>query len=117
MTRVKHDQIEQGTDGKSSPDSKVVIHLHLSNWHPLEVGSHSVHFALIDRNSLSTKLNIVLSKTTLGVVLISLSIAVGIIGNFVVIPDIVSDRNHQTMHGPGGIRTRLGSRRRRQRTR
>jgi hypothetical protein len=42
-----HDQINEVADSKVTPDSKVVIHFHLSNWHPLEVSSNRVRLTLV----------------------------------------------------------------------
>jgi len=39
LTSIEHDQVEKGSDGEGAPDSEVVVHLDLTNWHPLEVGS------------------------------------------------------------------------------
>lgn len=37
LSSVKHDQIKEGAELEVSPDSKIVVHLDLSDWHPVEM--------------------------------------------------------------------------------
>ena len=90
---VEHDQVEERSNRVAAPDTKVVIHLDLTDGHPpervskvsflldcttrhlLEVGTHSIHLALINRNTA------ILHKGTFGVVQLRSSIAVSVVGN------------------------------------
>lgn len=37
--------------GESVPTSYRVVHFHLSDWLPLEIGTHRIHLALINRDT------------------------------------------------------------------
>ena len=51
LTSIKHDQVKQTANAETSPDTKVIVHLNLTNGHPLKVSSDGVHLSLIDRNA------------------------------------------------------------------
>ena len=51
VTSIKHYKVKQCTDRKASPNSQIVIHFNLANWHPLKVSSNSVHLSLVDTDS------------------------------------------------------------------
>lgn len=51
LASVEHNEIHKISNLEISPDSKIVIHLNLSNGHPLKIRSDGVHFVLINRNS------------------------------------------------------------------
>lgn len=48
VSSVEHDQIEQAANAEASPNTQVVVHFHLSDWHPLEICAHRIHLTLID---------------------------------------------------------------------
>ena len=73
LTGVEHDQIEKVSNGEVTPDTEVVVHLDLTDWHPFEVSSDSVHLALINGNTA------IGNERCLGVVEVSLSITVGVL--------------------------------------
>ncbi len=79
LSSVKHDEIQQGAELEASPDPKVVVHFDLADGHPLEVGSDGVHLPLVDCNTT------ILHERGLSIVQIRRAIAVGVVGNFVVI--------------------------------
>lgn len=81
LTSVEHDQVEQTTNAEASPDTEVVVHLNLTNGHPLEVGSDSVHLSLINRNTTIT------DERCFGVVELRSTIAVCVVRDLVVVPD------------------------------
>ena len=81
LSGVQHDQIQQRTDGETAPDPKTVVHLNLTDRHPLEVGSHRVHFPLVDTYSA------VLDERGFCVVELGRAVAIGIVGHLVVVPD------------------------------
>lgn len=80
VASVKHGQIEKGTHLEVPPDSKVVVHVNLTNGHPLEISTNSVHLALIDANAART------DERIFGVVHGAETVAVSVVSNFVVIP-------------------------------
>ena len=51
LTSVKHDQVEESADAKATPNSQIVIHFDLTDWHPLKVGTNSIHLSLIDTDA------------------------------------------------------------------
>ena len=93
LSGIKHDQIEERSNGEAAPDTEVVVHLDLTDGHPpervskvsnssdcrirhsLEVGTHGVHLALVNRYTA------ILHKGSLGVVQLGSSIAVSVVGN------------------------------------
>jgi hypothetical protein len=81
LTGIKHDQIEQAADAEASPDTKVIVHLDLTDRHPLKVSSDSIHLSLVNRNTA------VADERGLGVVELGSAIAVCVVRNLVVVPD------------------------------
>jgi hypothetical protein len=51
LTSIKHEEIHQVANLEVTPDTEIVVHLNLANWHPFEVSANSIHFALVDRDS------------------------------------------------------------------
>lgn len=51
LAGVEHDKIHEITDLEVTPDSKIVIHLNLSDGHPFKVRPDGVHFSLVNRDS------------------------------------------------------------------
>lgn len=81
LTGVKHNQVEQAANAEASPDTEVVVHLNLTNGHPLEVGSDSIHLSLVNRDTT------VADKRGFGVVEIRSTIAVCVVRDLMIIPD------------------------------
>lgn len=48
LTSIEHDEIHQIAKLEISPDSQIIIHLHLSDRHPLKVSSDCIHLALVN---------------------------------------------------------------------
>jgi hypothetical protein len=81
LTGIEHDQIEQAADAEASPDTEVIVHLDLTDGHPLKVSSDSIHLSLVNRNTA------VADERGLGVVELGSAIAVCVVRNLVVVPD------------------------------
>lgn len=65
----------------SSGCKHTIVHLNLSDWHPLKVRSHGVHLALVYRNSA------VHDEGSLGVVQLGSSVTVCVIGDLMIVPN------------------------------
>jgi hypothetical protein len=78
---IKHDQIGEVAKLERAPDAQVVVHLHLADWHPLEVGANGIHLPLVDRDAT------IFDERVLGIVQLGRSVPIGIICNLVVIPN------------------------------
>ncbi len=48
LTSIEHDKIHQVAKLEIPPDSQIIIHLHLSDRHPLKVSSDCIHLALVN---------------------------------------------------------------------
>ena len=81
LAGVEHDEVEEGAELEGAPDAQIVVHFDLTDWHPLEVGTDGVHFPLVRGYAA------VLDEGGFGVVEVGGCVAVGVIGDFVVIPD------------------------------
>lgn len=81
LSSIQDDQIEQRADGETTPDPQTVVHVHLTDRHPLEVSAHGVHFPLIDTDSA------ILDEGGLGVVELGRAVTICIVSDLVVIPD------------------------------
>jgi len=60
----------------------IVTHIDLANWHPFKVSPYGVHLTLINRDTA------ILDERSLSVVELGSAITVGVIGDFVVVPDL-----------------------------
>lgn len=78
---VEHDQVDKLSEREAPPDTQVVVHVHLADGHPLEIGAHGVHFPLIDADAT------VVDERFFGVVQAGRAIAVTVVGDLMVIPD------------------------------
>lgn len=78
---VKHDQVCQIAELERAPDSQVIVHLDLSNWHPLKISTDTVHFALVNRDAA------VFDKRIFSVVQLRRTVPIGIVCNLVVVPN------------------------------
>ena len=47
VARVKNHQVKQVAELERPPDAQVVVQIYLPDRHPLKVGSHRVHLALV----------------------------------------------------------------------
>ena len=86
ITSIQHDKVDQSAQVERSPDAKIVVHLHLSDWHPLEVCTNGIHLPLVEADMLATKLNVVLEVARFSVVLVGDTVTVSLVGDFMVIP-------------------------------
>lgn len=81
LTGIEHDEIDKLANRERTPDAQIVIHFDLSDRHPLVVRSYRIHLALVYRNATITK------ERIFGVVELSGTITVGVVGDLMIIPD------------------------------
>jgi len=86
ITSIQHDKVNKSTQVEGSPDTKIVVHLNLSDRHPFEVCTNCIHLPLVEADMLATKLNVVLEVAGFSVVLVGDTVTVSLVGNFVVVP-------------------------------
>lgn len=80
VTGVEHDQVEELSEREATPDTQVVVHVHLADGHPLEVRTDGVHLALVDADAA------VLDEGLFGVVEAGGTITVAVVRDLVVVP-------------------------------